>query len=369
MVDRPRVPAVRCWRRGSRSRSSTPSLLTRPLWLLNRRDHRKILIVDRRNCRSPAGVNISDDNLPEAQDDAWRDTQVEIEGAAAAARLATLFEAGWRRAHHFPPDGGRPRRSARERGSPPGAGLQDRGASPCPSIPKGVRRRSHRPAAYWSACSATATVRTRFRIRRAYLEAIDRAAALRADRERLLHPVAHSSCARWRGRCGRGGRGARAAWPARATCRRRAGRRGALYQRLLDDGVRLSEWTARDDALQDRDDRRRLVDRRELQPRPALALAQPRGRWSRSSTREFAAALTRRMIDGLAGERARRSGRRIARRGLRGAGPGTARVRLPVLALSRAARAEAPSAAVAPGPRPRPARPAARAGSRDRAGP
>jgi cardiolipin synthase len=217
-----------------------PLQLTRPLWLLNRRDHRKILIVDRRRSFT-GGVNVSDDNLPEAQDVAWRDTHVEIEGAAAAARLATLFEAGWRRAHHFPPDGGRPRRrlgtrlpggrAARDRAeaAPPGADPEGR-ATPQPPT-RGVLVR----------VLGNGAVRNRFRIRRAYLEAIDRAARFVLIENAYFIP-SHVFI-RTLARAVRRGVEVRVLLARRSDVPAVGWASRALYQRLMDDGVRLSEWT------------------------------------------------------------------------------------------------------------------------------
>ena len=328
--------------------------LTRPIWLLNRRDHRKILIVDRK-LSFTGGVNISDENLPTASDGGWRDTHVEIAGAAAAMRLATLFEAGWRRAHRFPPDGGRPRRRLATR-IPSRQEARLRGeARPTPQPPRqGVLIR----------VLGNGAVHNRFRIRRAYLEAIGRAARYVLIENAYFIP-SHVFL-RTLAKAVRRGVDVRVLLARESDVPAVGWASRALYQRLLDDGVRLSEWTRgmmhSKTAVIDgvwsivgsyNLDQRSLWHNLEV----VVEVIDP----------EFAAALTRRTIDGLAASEPV-DPEMHRRRGL-GPGPGTARVRLPVLALSRAARAEAPSAAVAPGPRPRPARPAARAGSRDRAGP
>ncbi len=272
-----------------------PLRLTRPIWLLNRRDHRKIQIVDRR-LSFTGGVNISDDNLPEAQDDAWRDTQVEIEGAAAAARLATLFEAGWRRAHHFPPDGGRPRRWLASR-IPARRGAQDRGASPVSVDPEGRATPQPPTRGVLVRVLGNGAVRNRFRIRRAYLEAIDRAARFVLIENAYFIPshVVLRSLARAVRRevevrvlLARENDVPAAGWASRA-----------LYQRLLDDGVRLALWprgmmhskTATIDGIWSivgsyNLDQRSLWHNLEV----VVEVIDP----------EFAAALTRRTIDGLA---------------------------------------------------------------------
>jgi len=88
-------------------------------WKLNNRDHRKIVVVDGRIAFT-GGINISSTYAsssslrpgPEAgQEEAWRDTHVEIEGPAAA-QFQTLFVQIWQRAggklsdasaQYFPP--------------------------------------------------------------------------------------------------------------------------------------------------------------------------------------------------------------------------------------------------------------------------
>ena len=272
-----------------------PLQLTRPLWLLNRRDHRKILIVDRR-LSFTGGVNVSDDNLPEAPGGAWRDTHIEIEGAAAAARLATLFEAGWRRAHHFPPDGGRPRRQLATR-IPARRGVRGGSAGATRSGPDG--RATPRPPSRGVLVRVlgNGTVRNRFRIRRAYLEAIGRAARFVLIENAYFIPS--HVILRSLGRAVRRGVEVRillarendvpaAGWASRA-----------LYQQLLDAGVRLSEWargmmhskTATIDGIWSivgsyNLDQRSLWHNLEV----VVEVVDP----------EFAAALARRTVDGLA---------------------------------------------------------------------
>jgi cardiolipin synthase len=276
-----------------------PLQLTRPLWLLNRRDHRKILIVDRR-LSFTGGVNVSDDNLPEAKGEAWRDTHVEIEGAAAAARLATLFEAGWRRAHHFPADGSRPRRrletrfpggrAARDRaaapaGAPAGAGPEGR-ATPRPPV-RGVLVR----------VLGNGTVRNRFRIRRAYLEAIERASRYVLIENAYFIP-SHVFL-RTLAKAVRRGVEVRVLLARRSDVPAAGWASRALYQRLMDDGVRLSEWprgmmhskTATIDGIWSivgsyNLDQRSLWHNLEV----VVEVVDP----------EFAAALSRRTVDGLA---------------------------------------------------------------------
>jgi len=205
-----------------------PVRLTRPFWLLNRRDHRKILVVDRK-LSFTGGVNVSDDNLPAGPQGGWRDTHVEIAGAAVAARLGTLFESGWRRAHHYPPDGGRPRRLLATR--VPVMNERRRASHATPQPPnQGVLVR----------VLGNANVRNRFRIRRAYLEAIGRAAHYVLIENGYFIPSrvflkALASAVRRRVDV-RVLLARQSDVPAAAWASRR------LYQRLLDDGVGLHEW-------------------------------------------------------------------------------------------------------------------------------
>ncbi|HOX06590.1 MAG TPA: phospholipase D-like domain-containing protein [Planctomycetota bacterium] len=69
--------------------------LRRPLWLMNRRDHRKILVVDGRRSFT-GGLNLADDYA--CRVGAWRDTHVELEGAAVARAFTAAFEYAWARA-------------------------------------------------------------------------------------------------------------------------------------------------------------------------------------------------------------------------------------------------------------------------------
>ncbi|MFB3890635.1 MAG: phosphatidylserine/phosphatidylglycerophosphate/cardiolipin synthase family protein [Phycisphaerae bacterium] len=75
-----------------------PLAITRPSWAINRRDHRKILVVDGR-VGFTGGLNITDDFAPRSEGGrGWRDTHVRLEGLQVAHRLGTLFEYGWRKA-------------------------------------------------------------------------------------------------------------------------------------------------------------------------------------------------------------------------------------------------------------------------------
>ncbi len=79
-----------------------PLRILRPLWILNRRDHRKILVVDS-SVSFTGGLNISDANAAVEQGGAgWRDTHVRIDDARVARELLDLFEEAWSKAKDFP---------------------------------------------------------------------------------------------------------------------------------------------------------------------------------------------------------------------------------------------------------------------------
>jgi cardiolipin synthase len=94
-----------------------PMRWLRPLWLLNRRDHRKILVVDGR-WSFTGGLNLGDEYA--CGPAGWRDTHVELDGEQVADAFTAAFEYAWERAELLPsPDSalvpaGRPER-------PPGA--------------------------------------------------------------------------------------------------------------------------------------------------------------------------------------------------------------------------------------------------------
>jgi len=72
-----------------------PLVLLRPSWAINRRNHRKILLVDGR-VAFMGGINITDDySPPEEGGRGWRDTDLRLDGAQVAERLAGLFEYDW----------------------------------------------------------------------------------------------------------------------------------------------------------------------------------------------------------------------------------------------------------------------------------
>jgi len=75
-----------------------PLLLSRPLWAINRRDHRKLLIVDHRIVFT-GGLNIGDDYAaPEEGGKGWRDTHVRLDGDELGAWVELLFQYAWRHA-------------------------------------------------------------------------------------------------------------------------------------------------------------------------------------------------------------------------------------------------------------------------------
>jgi cardiolipin synthase len=74
-----------------------PLVLHRPTWAINRRDHRKILIVDGQTIFT-GGINISDEYAPIGQGGlGWRDTHIRIDGEAVALWAEQLFEYAWHR--------------------------------------------------------------------------------------------------------------------------------------------------------------------------------------------------------------------------------------------------------------------------------
>lgn len=139
-----------------------PLLLLRPDWAVNRRDHRKILIVDRA-VSFTGGLNISDDYAARADGGRnWRDTHVRLDGPAPAAALGGLFEYAWEKAQRL--EAGRRRhRSIRELVS----ALRPRGDAPLGMVVKGEQ-----PGCVAVSVIGNREFRKRRRIRAAYLHAI-----------------------------------------------------------------------------------------------------------------------------------------------------------------------------------------------------
>lgn len=72
-----------------------PLVFGQSVMALQRRDHRKILIVDRSVCFT-GGLNIAHVHAPaEAGGADWRDTHMRLVGAEPAARMTVLFNYGW----------------------------------------------------------------------------------------------------------------------------------------------------------------------------------------------------------------------------------------------------------------------------------
>jgi len=75
-----------------------PPVFSISVMALQRRDHRKILVVDRA-VSFTGGLNISHDHAPrEAGGADWRDTHVRLDGVETAARMTTLFDYAWAKA-------------------------------------------------------------------------------------------------------------------------------------------------------------------------------------------------------------------------------------------------------------------------------
>ena len=72
-----------------------PPVFNRPIWVMNRRDHRKILVVDRR-ILFIGGLNVADDYASvEDGGGGWRDTHLRIDGSDMAEAGERLFDMGW----------------------------------------------------------------------------------------------------------------------------------------------------------------------------------------------------------------------------------------------------------------------------------
>jgi cardiolipin synthase A/B len=75
-----------------------PLVLRRPVWAMNKRDHRKMLIVDGR-LSFMGGLNIADEYAPAIEGGGgWRDTHIRLDGPEVAREMAALFNYAWRRA-------------------------------------------------------------------------------------------------------------------------------------------------------------------------------------------------------------------------------------------------------------------------------
>ena len=75
-----------------------PLVLHRPMWALNQRDHRKMLIVDGQ-VSFTGGLNLADEYVAtQSGGPGWRDTHVRLDGPEVAQEMAGLFGYAWRRA-------------------------------------------------------------------------------------------------------------------------------------------------------------------------------------------------------------------------------------------------------------------------------
>jgi cardiolipin synthase len=107
-----------------------PVVITRPSWAVNRRDHRKHLVVDGQVAFT-GGLNIADEYDVPPELGGWRDTHLRLEGEAPAERIEELFEYGWQLAAPYGEPGPAARQLAsgvqRRLGRPLGPGAQRRG--------------------------------------------------------------------------------------------------------------------------------------------------------------------------------------------------------------------------------------------------
>jgi cardiolipin synthase len=79
------------------------SLWLRGFGAINRRDHRKILVVDGTTAFT-GGMNIGDEQAAkEDGGEGWRDTHCRVDGKEPAQQFLALLERGWQRADKFPP--------------------------------------------------------------------------------------------------------------------------------------------------------------------------------------------------------------------------------------------------------------------------
>ena len=87
---------------GIEVRAFHPLVITRPDWAMNRRDHRKILVVDD-SISFTGGLNIADDYASISDGGhGWRDTHVRIDGPDIAQVFTSLFEYAWQKATPYP---------------------------------------------------------------------------------------------------------------------------------------------------------------------------------------------------------------------------------------------------------------------------
>jgi cardiolipin synthase len=212
-----------------------PLVITRPSWAVNRRDHRKHLVVDGRVAFT-GGLNIADEYNTPPELGGWRDSHLRLDGEAPAERIEELFEYGWQLAAPY----GEPGPAARQLAS----GVRRRLGRPLgPAAP---RRSLEASDALWARGGVAVRIignrefRHRQDIRRAYVHAIRNARRYVLIENAYFIP----------------GRGVRRAL-ARAAARRvlvavvlardsdvtaAAYASRSLYSELLASGVRLFEW-------------------------------------------------------------------------------------------------------------------------------
>ena len=208
-----------------------PLVFTRPSWALNKRDHRKMLVVDD-TMSFTGGLNIGNEYLDASEGgESWRDTHVRLDGPEVAREILALFEYAWRRAT---PYGRTLTRRARLKW-----GIRRRWAA--------LSRRRDRATRYSAAaCGIAVSIlgnemrRHRRRILRAYLRAIDAAQSYA-----LIENAYFIPCAPVRRALVKAARrgvlvgvvvGKESDVPI-TTCATRW-----LYDQLLDGGVAIFEW-------------------------------------------------------------------------------------------------------------------------------
>lgn len=214
-----------------------PLVLDRPIWFMNRRDHRKILVVDRK-VMFIGGLNIADDYAA-AEDGGggWRDTHVRLDGIEVAEEGERLFEMGWRKADV---SGEMPTRAARLR-----AGLRAR-LRKLVNIRDAWRREPHAVSTLQDEKAVPVDVvgndefRYRWRISRAYLHAIRHARRYILIENAYFIPV--RAVRQALARAVRRGVLVAVAVPGHSDVPIAAHASRSLYGELLKSGVRIFEW-------------------------------------------------------------------------------------------------------------------------------
>jgi cardiolipin synthase len=185
----------------------------RPVWLMNRRDHRKILVVDGHRSFT-GGLNLAD--VYACRVDGWRDTHVELDGVEVARAFTGAFEYTWNRSDLLnPPD------------HPPGPRHSRRGTDPAGPVALQL--------------ITNQIIGQRRRIRNAYRRAVQRA------REYVYIENAYFlpdwGLRRALTRAARRGVRVNLVLAARTDVRLAQLASRATYPRLLRAGVRIFEWS------------------------------------------------------------------------------------------------------------------------------